>query len=162
MTQPLEGEALVIKAAQIAEKAHEGQAHHFGNDSYFKMHLEPIANIVRRMGYGALYVAGGYLHDIKEDTTITDEELIAEGMPLELVQAMNIIGKIPGQLHEDYMAGILLNKIAIVDKFADSSFNFAWTILNSSKSADQNFIERALEYSANIALLRHHLPHVDK
>ncbi len=160
MIRSLSGEQLVQKSAEIAERFHEGQAHLFGSDTYFNMHLEPVANIVRRLGYGALYIAGAYLHDIKEDTTISDDELIAEGIPVGLVRSVNILGKKPGQSHEIYMEGILTDPVAIVDKFADSSFNYAWTLLNSPNVEDKKVQDRILQYSGNIALLRTHLPPV--
>lgn len=157
MITPLSGERLVQKAADIAEQWHDGQAHGFGEDSYFNMHLVPIAGIVRRLGYGAIYVACGLLHDIKEDTSITDDQLEDEGMPLNLIYSTNLLAK-TGELHRIYLNKILSDKVATVGKFADSSFNFAWTILNSPTVPDSKFNSRALEYSHNITVLRPALP----
>ena len=158
----LQGDKLVTRAAEIAEKWHEGQQHSFGSDSYFNMHLAPVAKIVRRLGYGAVYIAGAYLHDIKEDTSITDDELEAEGMPVGLVFALNLLAKKDGLAHEEYLRGILTSPIATVDKFADSSFNFSYTLLNSPNIPDQKFREWSLEYLGNLATLGPNLPPVKK
>lgn len=157
MNRVLEGEELIRASAAIAKDAHEGQKHFFGEGSYFEMHLDPIAGIIRRLGYGAVYIAGGYLHDSKEDTPITDEELLSEGIPTEVVHAINLMAK-KGEAHDDYLAGILTNKIATVGKYADSSFNFSWTMLNSPSIADDDFRDWSLEYAHNLSVLRPHLP----
>lgn len=157
MAKTLEGEALVQTSAAIAERIHEGQEHSFGDESYFTMHLTPVATIIHRLGYGAVYIAGGYLHDAKEDTSITDEELLDEGIPLDVVDAINLMAK-KGEAHDDYLAGILTSKIATVGKYADSSFNFSWTILNSPQTSDARFTERSLVYAHNLSVLRPNLP----
>jgi hypothetical protein len=161
MTEVLTGEALVKKSAEIAERAHEGQEHFFGANSYFEMHLEPIAGIVRRLGYGGLFIATAYLHDIKEDTPIEDRELVDGGIPLEVVYAVNLLAKKEGQTHDDYLAGIVSDPLATVGKFADSSFNYSWTVLNSPSIGDDNFRDWGLEYAHNISVLRPVLPPID-
>jgi hypothetical protein len=158
MKRPLAGNELVNRAAALAEQWHEGQHHFFGNDSYFVMHLVPVAEIVRRLGYGPLYIASAYLHDIKEDTAITDEQLLKTGIPLLVVQATNLLAKKAGQPHDQYLTGILTNPLAIVAKFADSSFNFSWTMLNSPQAKDEAFRGWGLEYAYNISVLSPHLP----
>lgn len=160
MNRPLAGDQLVDRAAALAEQWHEGQRHSFGNESYFRMHLAPVAGIVRRLGYGALYVATAYLHDIKEDTDVTDEQLSEAGMPLQVVQAANLLAKKEGQPHAAYLAEILRSPQATVGKFADSLYNLAWTALNSPapKVSDGDFREWSLEYADNLGVLRPHLP----
>lgn len=154
------GEDLVEAAARIAESAHMGQDHSFGSGSYFRMHLEPVANIVRRLGYGATYIAGAYLHDSKEDTALTNSELVEEGIPIDVIHAIDLMTK-RGEPHDIYLQGILESKIATVDKFADSSFNFAWSMVNSPTTEDSKFRERTLKYSHNVSVLRPHLPPVE-
>jgi hypothetical protein len=158
MAATLQGEALVGRAAALARQWHEGQEHFFGNDSYFTMHLVPVAGIVHRLGYNALYIATAYLHDIKEDTTITDEQLAEEGIPQLVTDAINLMAKKKGQLHKDYLAGILTSPLATVGKFADSSFNYSWTVLNSPNISDKAFRAWGLEYAHNISVLSPHMP----
>ena len=149
---------LILNAAALAKKWHEGQVHTFGNASYFDMHLKPIADIVKRLGYGSEYVAVAYLHDIKEDTSITDDELLTSGIPKDLVDAINILAKKDSQSHEEYLAAILTNPISTVVKYCDSSFNFASTILNSADINDEYFKRRSAKYAHNIATLEPKLP----
>lgn len=154
----LEGEALVRKAAELAERWHDGQEHFFGDDSYFNMHLRPVADIARRLGYGALFVAGALLHDIGEDTAISNLELEQEGIPPAVIHAVRLLAKQDGQSHEEYLNGILTSPIAVVAKFADSSFNYSWTMLNSPHIGDEDFKNWGLEYAHNIAVLCPALP----
>ena len=158
MNNQLAGDKLVAKSALLAEKWHEGQRHSFGEESYFKMHLEPVARIVRRLGYENTFIATAYLHDIKEDTDITDEQLLAEGIPKEIVGAVNLLSKSDDQSHDDYLAGILTSPLAIVVKYCDSSFNFSNTILNSADMSDEDFKRRSSKYAHNIAVLQPKLP----
>lgn len=160
MNRVLEGEELIRVSAAIAGEAHEGQEHFFGEGTYFDMHLDPIAGIIRRLGYGAVYITAGYLHDSKEDTPITDEELLAEGIPADAIHAINLLAK-KGEAHDDYLAGILTSKIATVGKYADSSFNFSWTVLNSPTIPDDKFRDWSLEYAHNLSVLRPNLPAVE-
>lgn len=159
-TATLKGERLIETSAQIAELAHMGQDHSFGNGSYFQMHLEPVANIVRRLGYGAMYIAGAYLHDSLEDTSLTSVQLLEEGIPLDVVHAVELMTK-KGETRDAYLQGILTSSLATVDKFADSDFNLAWTTLNSPNVDDAKFKERTLGYSHNLRVLRPHLPPVE-
>jgi len=151
---------LILNAADLAKKWHEGQVHTFGNESYFNMHLKPIAEIVKRLGYGAEYIAVAYLHDIKEDTSITDDELLASGIPKDLVEAINLLAKKDNQSHEDYLKAILTSPIAIVVKYCDSSFNFSSTMLNSADISEADFIRRSSKYAHNIATLAPMLPKI--
>lgn len=161
MVRALEGEELIRASAALAERLHEGQEHFFGDGSYFEMHLVPVAGIVRRLGYGALYIAGAYLHDAPEDTPVTPEELLAEGMPPGVVYATDLMAKRDGQPHDEYLDGILTSRIATVDKYADSSFNFAWTMVNSPNMSDQDFRSLSGGYAYNISRLRPHLPPIE-
>lgn len=156
--RPLEGEQLIRTSAAMAAELHEGQEHFFGDGSYFEMHLEPVARIVQRLGYGALYISGAYLHDAKEDTAVTDEELLAEGIPTDVVDAINLMAKTGHLSHDEYLDGILTNPVATVGKYADSSYNFSWTTLNSPQIPDEKFRQWNLEYADNISVLRPKLP----
>ena len=153
MNKVLAREELVAKSASLAEKWHDGQQHTFGSDSYYAMHLKPVAEIARRLGYGSYYVATAYLHDIKEDTAITDKELLSEGIPKEVIKAVNLLSKKANQSQQEYLAGILTSQLATVVKYCDSSFNFSNTILNSAHLAREDFERRSAKYSQNISIL---------
>ncbi len=158
MNGQYQGEQLVQAASALAERLHEGQEHFFGDGSYYDMHLHPIATIVRRLGYGAVYIAAAYLHDSIEDTSVTYDGLLQAGMPHDVAHAADLMAKRDGQSHEEYLSGILSSPVATVGKFADSSFNYSWTMLNSPDIGDHNFRDWGLEYAHNIAVLRPRLP----
>lgn len=62
----------VTNARELARQAHLGQP--YGNDPYI-VHLDEVANIVE--DYGEDYSIVAYLHDILEDTQITDKDIEA-------------------------------------------------------------------------------------
>ncbi|HSX30882.1 MAG TPA: hypothetical protein VLE99_03110 [Candidatus Saccharimonadales bacterium] len=161
----LEGDALVERMRSIAREGHHGQEHSFGDGSYFDMHVEPVAWDVRRLGYGATYIATAYGHDLFEDTAVTAEDLSAERIPTVVIHGIELVtkqGKLTPAEHEAYLEGILTDWHAIVAKYADSSRNFAWTILNSPHISDEKFAAWSLEYAHNLAVLRPALPPLDR
>lgn len=144
------------RAESIAREAHAGQK--YGERDYIEAHVQPIVGIIRRLGYGAIYQATGWLHDTLEDTSVTAQQLLAEDIPTEVVHAVELLTKDPEGNHADYLARIITDKYAVVAKFADSSANFSSTMLLSPKLSDKKMRAWALEYAENIAFLRPHLP----
>ena len=67
---------IVKKAAEYAKKAHEGQFRESG-EPYF-VHPEHVANILADLGLDDETIAGGYLHDVVEDTEATYEDIVRE------------------------------------------------------------------------------------
>lgn len=79
---------MIQEAARFATKAHEGMLRKGGKMPYIYHPLE-VAFLVSRMTKDEEVIAAGYLHDVLEDTSVTEEELEqAFGRRvLELVQA---------------------------------------------------------------------------
>ncbi len=144
------------KAEQIAREAHAGQL--YGDRDYIDAHILPVTTIIRRLGYGPKFQTAGWLHDTIEDTDITARQLITEGIPTEVVFAVELLSKKDGESHSDYLAKIITSKYATVGKFADSSANFSSTMLLSPKLEDKYVREWGLEYADNLAFLLPHLP----
>jgi len=69
-------EELITKAYNFAEKAHEGQKRLSG-DPYFIHPLETAKNLAK-LGMDSQSIAAGLLHDVLEDTKITEEEVKKE------------------------------------------------------------------------------------
>ena len=69
-------EELIQKAADFAEKAHNGQKRMSG-DPYF-VHVFETAKILAQIGMDAKTIVAGLLHDTLEDTPITEDELKKE------------------------------------------------------------------------------------
>jgi guanosine-3',5'-bis(diphosphate) 3'-pyrophosphohydrolase len=86
--------ALIEKAYNFAQKAHEGQLRKSG-DPYFT-HVANTAKNLADLGMKAKTISAGLLHDVIEDTTITREELVKEfGEEIvEMVEGVTKLGKV--------------------------------------------------------------------
>lgn len=86
--------ALIEKAYNFAQKAHEGQLRRSG-DPYFT-HVANTAKNLADLGMKAKTISAGLLHDVIEDTTITREELVKEfGEEIvEMVEGVTKLGKV--------------------------------------------------------------------
>lgn len=86
--------ALIEKAYNFAEKAHEGQLRKSG-DPYF-VHVANTAKNLAELEMSPLVVAVGLLHDVLEDADITPEELKKEfGEEIfELIEGVTKLGKV--------------------------------------------------------------------
>ena len=87
-----EGLALIEKAFETAERAHEGHLRYSG-DPHF-IHVYETAKTLAELGMGPKTIAAGLLHDSIEDTDITEEELEKEfgSEVLFLVQGVTKLG----------------------------------------------------------------------
>ncbi len=112
---------LVDRALQIAAKAHEGQKDKDG-EAYI---LHPIQ--VGLMGRTDEERAAGFLHDVMEDCGYTPDDLIREGIPEGLVNALLLLTHDKDTDYFDYVQGIINshNPIALHVKYNDLRHNFA-------------------------------------
>ena len=87
-----EGLALITKAFETAEQAHEGHLRYSG-DPHF-VHVYETAKTLAELGMGPKTIAAGLLHDSIEDTDLTEEELEKEfgSEVLFLVQGVTKLG----------------------------------------------------------------------
>ena len=92
-----EDKALIKKAYDFAQKAHEGVKRKSG-EPYFN-HLFGTAKNIAELGMSATTVAAGFLHDTIEDTNVTAEEIQKEfgEEVLFLVEGVTKLGKIRHQ-----------------------------------------------------------------
>ena len=122
---------LVAKAREFAHTHHAGMVDKYGNP-YFE-HLHRVAERVREMEFTCvgetseidLYVAAAYLHDVIEDTEVTEGILLAEfSEHVEMVEAVVLLSRPKGVAYSDYVMGIknsvfTAGAIARVVKLAD-------------------------------------------
>lgn len=71
-----EDKKLIEKAYHFAEKAHEGQKRMSG-EPYFN-HVFETAKILANLGMDAMTISAGLMHDVLEDTPVTEEEMQKE------------------------------------------------------------------------------------
>lgn len=65
----------IKQAKDFAADAHRGQKRKISGDPYFS-HLENVAQTLRNCGFSSSVVAAGYLHDVLEDTEVTEFQLV--------------------------------------------------------------------------------------
>lgn len=105
---------LTEKAAEVAYSAHQGQRDKLGN-AYWR-HLYRVALTCHAASPEVIAVA--WLHDVLEDTKVTEEEL--RGLfPEAVVDAVVALTRKPHEPTEDYLTRVLLNDLAPLVKVAD-------------------------------------------
>jgi GTP pyrophosphokinase len=125
-----EEEALIEKAYHFAMRAHEGQKRKSG-EPYF-IHVFATAQILAKLGMDAKTIAAGLMHDVLEDTEITEEEMEREfGKTIVfLVKGVTKLGTLKYRGHERHVESLRKFFIAIANdlrvviiKFADRLHN---------------------------------------
>src|ERR1035437_2366791 len=86
--------ALIEKAFEFAKNSHEGQKRNSG-EPYF-IHAYATAKKLAELGMDTKTIVAGLLHDVIEDTHVTEEELRAEfgDEIVELVNGVTKLGKL--------------------------------------------------------------------
>lgn len=135
----------VIKAHEVAKKAHFGQIDRAGID-YIK-HPETVDSFVATDEEKA----AAYLHDVIEDTSLTLLDLKKEGFSKNIIEAVDILTKKKGQDYQSYLNLVKKNELARVVKLADLRHNSDLTRLPLITEKD---LERNKKYSSAIRFLR--------
>lgn len=107
-------------ALRIATAAHAGQ---LVRDGYPAI-LHPLT--VGLMGHTDEEKMAGFLHDVVEDTSVTFDNLIEEGIPIGVVNAIRLLTHGKESDYYDYIQGIIEsgNPIALQVKYNDLKHNF--------------------------------------
>lgn len=131
-------------ALAIAKKAHAGQVDKAGVD--YIQHPLYVASQVETEQEKAVAL----LHDVIEDSNITSVDLLASGLPNEVVTAVQILTKKKGQSYQDYLEKVKSNNLARVVKLADLKHNSDLSRLKSVSDTDR---ERVKKYKNAIRYL---------
>jgi (p)ppGpp synthase/HD superfamily hydrolase len=105
------------RALQIAVQAHAGQKDRNGEPYIF----HPIRVMTRCTSPDARVVA--LLHDLVEDTSVTFEQLSAEGFSARILSVLRLVTHAPEVTYEDYIAAIAMDPTATEVKIADLEDN---------------------------------------
>lgn len=116
-----QSEHIVSLAKAIAEKAHEGQKRRDGVTPYIK-HPEAVA--ARVYGESDYVRAAAWLHDVLEDTSENIESLREAGVPLEVIEAVQVLTK-TGEDYGWYLSRVKAHPIARKVKVADMLSNLS-------------------------------------
>lgn len=130
-------------AFEIAKTAHAGQTDKAGLD--YILHPLQVAAEVTTDEEKAVAL----LHDIIEDTDVTASELLAKGLPDNVVEAVEALTKKHNQNYAAYLAGVKKNRLATAVKLADLKHNSDLSRLEKITQKDRDRAEKyrkAIEY----------------
>jgi (p)ppGpp synthase/HD superfamily hydrolase len=128
---------LIEKSLEIALKAYSGQKDKAG-ETYI---LHPLRIMAKMESTEERCIA--LLHDVIEDSEITAEDLIAQGLPKNVVVAIEALTKNNGENYEDFVDRVMKNALATKVKIADIEDNINVLRLNSINDTD---LQRVAKY----------------
>ena len=108
---------LIEKSLQIALRAYAGKTDKAGREYI----LHPL-RVMAKMKTD-LEMSAALLHDVIEDSDITAGQLLAEGIPAEVVEAVQSLSKKEGEEYMDFVARAKQNPLAAKVKVADIEDN---------------------------------------
>ena len=111
-------------AAQIATDAHKGQTRWDKRTPYIS-HPAAIARAMIQDKWSEDYIAVAWLHDVIEDTSVTAEQLLAAGIPADIVQSVETISKKDGQSYLEYILDVRQDNLAREVKIEDITHNMS-------------------------------------
>ena len=137
---------MTVRAAKIAEQAHRGQFDKGGMPYiYHPLHLaEQMTD-----EYTA---AAALLHDVMEDTDVTDAELSAQ-FPPRVMETLRLLTHSPDEDYLEYVKRIRENPDARAVKLADLRHNSDISRLNPADAASLETAKRLEKYRRAILLL---------
>ena len=92
---------LVGRAAALARAAHEGQRDKAGRP-YFDSHVADVHRRVVAYGGDVHEQVAALLHDVLEDTEVTEDDLVAAGVPEQAIQVVRLLTKVDGEPVQAY------------------------------------------------------------
>lgn len=113
-------EFTVEDAHRLASTAHRGQTDKQGRP-YYEGHLLPIAEEVASLGPQAVMAA--LLHDVIEDTHMTEAHLLTLGVPDDVVRAVASVTKRDGESYEALISRSCADPLGVHIKLADNAHN---------------------------------------
>src|SRR5690606_25327612 len=125
-----EEQELIIKAYNFAELAHKEQKRMSGEPYFY--HVFETAKILAQLGMDTQTISAGLLHDVLEDTKVTEEEMEKEFGPeiTFLVKGVTKLGTLKYRGHERHIESLRKFFIAmandlrvVIIKFADRLHN---------------------------------------
>lgn len=112
-------ESIAVRAAAIADRAHQGQFRRDGATPYI-CHPRDVAGRVKG---DDMAEAVAWLHDVLEDTDLKADDLRKAAIPQEVVDAVILLTRRDGLGYERYLSQIKANPLARKVKIADMLSN---------------------------------------
>ena len=136
---------LIETSLQIALQAYAGKTDKAGREYI----LHPL-RVMAKMKTD-LEMSAALLHDVIEDSDITAEQLLAEGIPAEVVEAVRYLSKNEQEDYMDFAARVKQNPLAAKVKIADIEDNI--DILRLA-ALDEHDLARVRKYHSAWHLLQ--------
>ena len=135
-------EVILEQAIQLAKTLHEGQVDKSGKP--YIEHPLRVMSFVESIDCKILAV----LHDVLEDCDVTPEELVAAGIPTELVEVLTLLTKRKGERYFDYIERASRDERTRLVKLADLKDNMDLTRLyptiDTSRLEDESYLSKTL------------------
>jgi len=128
---------IIEKSLEIALKAYSGQRDKAGK-TYI---LHPLRIMSKMETEYEMSVA--LLHDVIEDSNYSADDLLKEGIPPEVVEAVQLLSKVSGETYDQFIDRIVDNSLASKVKLADIEDNINVLRLESVGEKD---LERVAKY----------------
>jgi (p)ppGpp synthase/HD superfamily hydrolase len=132
--------ALIEKSLAIALRAHTGITDKAGH-AYILHPLRIMAKMTTEIEMSA-----ALLHDVIEDSDITAAELLAEGIPRVVVEAVLCLTKQSGENYHDFVLRAKQNPIARKVKIADIEDNI--NVLRIANLKEKDLVRIAKYHTA--------------
>ena len=130
---------IIEKSLEIALKAYSGQKDKAGK-TYI---LHPLRLMAKMVTEEEMSVA--LLHDVIEDSAYTADDLLNEGIPSNVVDAVKLLSKVDGEDYDQFIDRVLTNDLASKVKKADIEDNINVLRLDSVSEKD---LSRVAKYHA--------------
>ena len=117
-------------ALEIAINAHKGQKDLGGRD--YIEHPKAVADLLETDEEKTV----AYLHDVLEDTAITEEDLVIMGISSEIVCAIKVLTKKRGEPYTEYIERVKENELARKVKIADLQHNMDLSRISTPTKRD--------------------------
>jgi (p)ppGpp synthase/HD superfamily hydrolase len=127
---------MINKAIAIANKAHTGQLDK-GGEAYI---LHPL-RVMMAFDNEEERICG-LLHDVVEDSTITFDDLRAEGFSKSVLAALDCLTKKAGEDYETFIDRVLTNELACRVKLADLADNMDSSRLTELTDKDRQRLKK--------------------
>lgn len=145
----IEQHDLIAQARTLAVSAHAGQVDKLG--APYIGHPTRVAAHAKALGGSPEAIAAAWLHDVIEDCDVTAEDLHALGFPAEVIAAVSLLSKRPGQSLEDYCSALRHNPLALLVKRSDLADNTDPT--RTGKLDERTRLRLAAKYERTRSLL---------
>ena len=140
----------VRKALDFATEKHKGQKRIGGED--YITHPVAVCEIVKKLGFGEDYQITALFHDLLEDTSATEEEILSYGNA-GILTAVKLLTKQKGYDMQGYINAIKSNEIAFVVKGADRLHNLECALVTDVEFKRKYILETVdwyLDFSPEI------------